>query len=124
MSNLFKTTEFVLSIARLCHEVNRAYCQALGDFTQLPWDEAPDWQKESACKGVEMHLQRPEAGPKASHESWLAEKVATGWQYGPVKDPSAKTHPCIVPFDELPREQQAKDFIFRAIVLELGHGKR
>ena len=25
-------------IARATHEVNRAYCRAIGDSTQVPWD--------------------------------------------------------------------------------------
>lgn len=104
------------AVARVCHEANRSYCVALGDMSQVPWEMAPDWQRASAIKGVELHLANPSAGPQASHESWMAEKVATGWVYGPVKDTAAKTHPCMVPFDQLPREQQAKDYIFRAIV--------
>ena len=103
-------------IARVCHEVNRAYCEALGDTSQPPWDEAPEWQKESAMSGVNLHINYPDAGPEASHVSWMKEKVDAGWVYGAVKDPEAKTHPCIVAFAELPREQQAKDFIFRAVV--------
>ena len=102
-------------IARVCHEVNRAYCQALGDMSQTAWEDAPAWQRESARMGVDMHLM-DDFGPEASHISWMKQKVEDGWVYGPVKDADAKTHPCIVPFDMLPREQQAKDFIFRAVV--------
>ena len=32
-------------IARVCHEVNRAYCKALGDESQLPWVDAPAMAK-------------------------------------------------------------------------------
>lgn len=103
-------------VARICHEVNRAYCQALGDNSQLAWMNSPEWQRRSAILGVRLHLNNPDAGPEASHESWMKEKEAEGWKYGEVKDPEAKTHPCMVPFDQLPREQQAKDFIFRAVV--------
>jgi hypothetical protein len=46
----------------------------------------------------------------------MKQKVADGWVYGPVKDAVKREHPCMVPFTELPREQQAKDFIFRAVV--------
>lgn len=106
-------------IARTCHEANRAYCQALGDDSQKSWDEAPEWQRESARNGVLFHL-NGDHGPEASHESWLAEKRAQGWKYGPVKDPEAKEHPCFVPYSELPPEQKAKDYIFRAIVHALG----
>lgn len=103
-------------IARVCHEVNRAYCQALGDQSQKPWEEAPDWQVKSAINGVIFHLANPDAGADHSHKEWLKEKEANGWRYGEVKDEVEKTHPCIVPFDDLPVAQQAKDFIFRSIV--------
>lgn len=102
-------------IARVCHEVNRAYCEALGDMSQPTWEDAPDWQRSSARMGVDLHLSG-DFGPEAGHISWSRQKVEDGWRYGPVKDPAARTHPCLVPFNELPREQQAKDFIFRAVV--------
>jgi hypothetical protein len=92
----------IKEMARVAHEVNRAYCQALEDFSQLPWEEAPQWQKDSAIAGVKMHLQNPNAGPEASHESWMEQKLADGWTYGETKDPEAKTHPCLVPFHALP----------------------
>jgi hypothetical protein len=103
-------------IARVCHEINRAYCEALGDTSQPKWEDAPEWQRESAYNGVLLHMGDPYAGPEASHKAWMAEKLAAGWKYGEVKDADAKTHPCLVPFSDLPREQQAKDFLFRAVV--------
>lgn len=103
-------------IARIAHEANRAYCLSLGDSSQQPWEFAPEWQRESARKGVELHLSNPDAGPEASHESWMAHKLAEGWRYGPFKDEKQKTHPCLMPFQYLPREQQAKDYLFRGIV--------
>src|SRR5688572_20112448 len=102
-------------IARVAHEVNRAYCQALGDNSQPTWEDAPEWQRSSAANGVRFHADNPDAGPDHSHNAWLADKKADGWKYGPVKNPDAKEHPCFVPYDELPAEQKAKDFIFRAI---------
>jgi hypothetical protein len=103
-------------IARVAHEINRAYCEALGDRSQKSWDDAPAWQRDSEINGVRFHLENPGAGPEASHESWLAEKREAGWRYGPVKNETSKEHPCFVPFTELPREQQAKDFLFRGVV--------
>lgn len=100
--------------ARAAHEANRAYCLALGDASQLSWDDAPEWQKSSARKGVAGVLAGN--GPRESHESWLAEKRATGWRYGPVKDPAKKEHPCFVPYDELPPAQKSKDGIFVGVV--------
>jgi hypothetical protein len=103
------------AIARLCHEVNRAYCLSIGDDSQPRWENAPEWQKKSAIIGVEFHLNN-ETTPEQSHESWLKDKIADGWVYGEVKDPEKKTHPCMVPYDQLPVEQRTKDYLFKSIV--------
>lgn len=105
-------------IARLAHEVNRAYCTAIGDFSQPAWDDAPDWQIQSIINGVNFHLNN-DATPEESHENWLKEKVAHGWVYGEKKDPEARTHPCVLPYDQLPLDQKVKDHLFRAIVKTL-----
>lgn len=105
-----------VAIAKMAHEINRAYCLAIGDTSQTTWEDAPDWQKDSAVKGVIFHLENPNATPENSHESWLKEKEADGWKYGPVKNPETKEHPCFVPYAELPVEQKAKDYLFRQAV--------
>jgi len=106
-------------IAQVAHEINRAYCASLGDVSQAAWSDAPEWQRQSAMAGVAMHIANPTATPADSHASWLAEKIAAGWIYGPVKDADKKEHPCCVPYDELPAEQKAKDYLFRAVVHQL-----
>ncbi len=106
-------------IAFLCHEVNRAYSQALGDDTHVTWEDAPEWQRTSAVNGVVFVANNPDATPADTHANWLAEKEADGWVYGETKDPVAKTHPRLLPYDQLPVEQRVKDSIFRAIVLAL-----
>ena len=107
-------------IAQIAHETNRAYCHSIGDDSQPTWEEAPQWQRESAINGVHFHLKAHANGQKppasASHDSWLAEKEAAGWKYGPVKDPEKKEHPCFVPYGELPLEQRMKDYLFAAVV--------
>lgn len=108
----------VLTIAKVAHEVNRAFCQSVGDYSQPKWDEAPDWQVTSACNGVEFHMNN-ETTPRDSHENWMSMKRADGWVYGPVKDALAKTHPCMVPYHDLSTEQKSKDYIFKAVVESL-----
>lgn len=104
------------AIARVCHEANAAWCEAHGDDSQLPWAHAAQWQRDSAIAGVQFALAHPDAPPSAQHDAWSKDKLADGWKYGPVKDPTKKEHPCLVPFEELPPPQQAKDRLFRAIV--------
>jgi len=105
----------VARIAKVCHEANRAYCYSLGDRSQPAWEAAPEWQRESARAGVIFHM-TGDHGPEASHESWMAQKKAEGWTYGPVKNPERKEHPCMLPYIGLPLQQVSKDHIFRGIV--------
>lgn len=105
-------------IAKVAHEVNKAYCEALGDTTQVSWEDAPGWQKDSAVDSVIFH-QCGDHDASASHEAWWQEKRNAGWVYGPIKDAEKKTHPCCVVFSALPVEQKAKNYIFKAVVKEL-----
>ena len=106
-------------IAKVSYAVNRAYCESLGDFSFGSWEDAPEWQRAANRAGVNFHLCHPEAPPSESHESWLSMKKADGWTYGSKKLPEKKMHPCMVPFEDLPQAQQAKDFIFKAVVESL-----
>jgi RyR domain len=106
-------------IARVCHEVNRAYCAAIGDNSQPTWEAAEQWQRDSAIMGVKATIARPDGKPEDSHTNWLAHKKSEGWTYGPKKDPATKQHPCMVPYDQLPAEQRVKDHLFIAVVRTL-----
>lgn len=108
--------EQVLIIAKACHEANRVWCQSEGDNSQMHWDYAEQWQRDSAIKGVEFRLKNPDAPASAQHDAWSYDKKANGWVYGEIKDAEKKTHPCLVPFNELPVFQQKKDRMFQAIV--------
>lgn len=103
-------------IARVAHEINRGYCASLGDLSQPAWQDAADSHQASILAGVDMHLANPDATPEQSHEAWLAQKTADGWKYGETKDAKKKEHPCFRPYAELPPEQRAKDYLFRATV--------
>jgi hypothetical protein len=104
----------IVACARAAHEANRAYCIAIGDNSQLHWEDAPDWQRTSSMNGVRGVIAGN--GPEQSHGSWMAEKLATGWKYGPVKDADKKEHPCMVAYDQLPPEQRAKDAVYVVVV--------
>lgn len=46
---------------------------------------------------------------KNVHEVWSAGRLAEGWTYGKVRDDARKTHPCLVPYEELPESEKAYD---------------
>jgi hypothetical protein len=107
-------------IASVAYEANAAYCRSIGDGSQPSWVNASTWQRQSALKGVQFHLDCHARGetpsPSASHNAWLNEKHVAGWVYGPVKDVEKKEHPCFVLYEELPFEQRMKDYLFGAVV--------
>lgn len=109
----------VKDVARVAHEINKAYCHSIGDDSQADWDDAPEWQKSSAINGVKFHLAHPDAKPSASHESWLKQKEDEGWKWGPEKDADKKEHPCFVPYEQLPVQQKSKDYLFKQVVHSL-----
>lgn len=108
--------------ARIAHEVNRAYVYATTNIQEPTWEDAPKWQKESAIAGIQMHwdryAQKLTVHPWDSHEAWMKQKQEDGWKYGPIKDPAKKEHPCLLPYSELPADQQAKDYLFGAVAFQ------
>jgi len=101
--------------AQYAHEANRAYCESIGDNSQSPWPDASDHTKESARTGIRAIWNGEVRTPEDSHNSWLRFKEADGWHYGPVKDEVRKTHPCFVPYKDLPDDMKIKDYIFHAV---------
>lgn len=105
-------------IAYVCHEANRALQYIQGDpAPSPPWDQAPADQVKSAVQGVRDVA----AGttPEQLHDTWCKGKVDDGWTYGPVKDAVAKTHPCLVPYDQLDAGQRTKDAVYLAVASTL-----
>lgn len=106
----------VENLARIVHEANRAYCISIGDNSQPHWEDAPQWQKDSAIAGVDFRFANPQATAADLHQSWLNQKMKDGWRLGPVKDAEKKEHPCMIPYSELPYEQKVKDHLFQGIL--------
>ncbi|RKZ70515.1 MAG: hypothetical protein DRQ48_00835 [Gammaproteobacteria bacterium] len=102
----------ILEIAEACHEVNSAYCTVVGDKV-IPWKGMGIGLRASIVSGVQGALGG--TTPRQSHTNWLANREELGWVVG-ARDDKAKTHPCMVPYDELPTSQKAKDKIFLAVV--------
>lgn len=110
----------VHDIARVCHEANRALQAINGEEVGPEWDDAPKWMRDSAEDGVTNIIAG--ATPRESHENWMRYRAADGWVYGEVKDESLKTHPCMVPYDDLPYSQRIKDSLFHGVVHALTEG--
>ena len=105
--------------AEAAHEVNRIFCAVTGDASQRPWSEAEEWQKTASLQGVKVALAG--ASSRELFEAWAAAKRAEGWVHGPEKDGTKKTHPCLVPYDDLPFEQKLKDVLYSTTIRTMHH---
>lgn len=114
----FVNQERIQLIARVCVEANKGFMEAMG-LTAAGWQEAAEWQRESSRKSVVFHIEHPYAAVSAQHEAWVRQKLKEGWTYGAVKDDALKTHPSLVPYEQLPKYQPQKDAMFVAIIKAL-----
>ena len=50
-----------------------------------------------------------EAMAKNVHEVWAESRISQGWTYVPERNDALKTHPCLVPYEDLPEVEKAYD---------------
>jgi ryanodine receptor 2 len=46
---------------------------------------------------------------KNSHDNWATQRIRDGWRFGLYRDDSAKLHPCLVSYEELPESEKVYD---------------
>lgn len=46
---------------------------------------------------------------KNVHEVWSETRISQGWMYGARRNDELKTHPCLVPYENLPEEEKEYD---------------
>lgn len=104
------------TVAELCHELNRYWCEMLGDHHLNAWFATDKAHRDSVIAGVRYRKLNPDSTPEEQHDAWRHHKLAEGWTYGPVKSDRLKLHPNLVDYNDLPFEQRFKDYLFRAVV--------
>jgi ryanodine receptor 2 len=58
---------------------------------------------------------------KNVHEVWAKSRIEEGWRYGEMRSDELKTHPCLVPYEELPELEKAYDRNTALSTLKLIH---
>lgn len=66
---------------------------------------------EKGFKSASLHLsdEEVETMAKVEHIRWCWDKILHGWFFGKVKDARKKTHPSIIPYEDLPESEKEKD---------------
>ena len=55
MNQIYSTEQ----IAKVCHDAQKSFCEAIGDTSQVAWEQAPEWQKEIAKSVVVFCMDNP-----------------------------------------------------------------
>ncbi|MEM2695607.1 MAG: RyR domain-containing protein [Thermoproteota archaeon] len=61
---------------------------------------------------LEISKEELEMLAKALHDRWMEEKLRQGWTYGPVKNIEKKTHPDLIPYEDLPEDKKELDRMY------------
>ncbi len=118
-ADTFLPLEKIEKIARTAHDAIRGWRLANGQDGIPEWADAPEWMISATKESVIAVLRDPHMAASTQHEQWMAAKIRDGWTYGAVKDPDARTHPLLIPFDQLPEVERMKDTLMNAIVVAL-----
>lgn len=106
------------TVAQIAHAAMMILQQAQQDpHPSPPWDYLTPEVKANAVAGVEAI--RGGMTPQENHERWRAQLLGAGWKLGDRKDPYARTHPLLRPWDELTAAAQERDRLFAHVVLAL-----
>ncbi len=50
-----------------------------------------------------------EAMARNVHEVWAAGRIKEGWTFGTIRNDQNKTHPCLIPYEQLPESEREYD---------------
>jgi hypothetical protein len=118
MKVILPDDEYITMVARYATELNRTVRMMDGQdagppFTEL---EKSDPEKYEGVRAAVRHaLYSPYysgSNPIEQHNAWVYAKLKLGWTYGPREDKNKKTHPCLLPYDELSVIDRFKDVVF------------
>ena len=103
-------TEWIYEVARL---------EAIASRRRIVpeiWEKRDEVFKDQMTSYVEGLRGKTLPTPEEAHDSWWRKYEEMGWKFGEVRDTEKKTHPDMIPFNDLPKDEQDKDEIFLALV--------
>ena len=109
----------VRGIASVCQETLKAYTRAVGLHHESAWSLVIPEDRVFADRLIGTLLDHPAWMPYQIHNEWCDRMEASGWKYGPEKNTEKRTHPLLVEWSELTKQQQCYWFLYRSTVLSL-----
>ena len=101
---------FVYDAARL------AAIAAEAPIIPVPWAEREQAFKDQFLNVIERQCgEQRSSSPEELHGSWMQAYFAMGWVYGEKYNRVEKTHPDLVPYNQLGQLERDKDAVFVAL---------
>lgn len=110
------------NIARLVHTALSEWSEINGQPPYPKWEAAPHWMHEKTIKSVKFVLDSPNLTAKDMHDHWSETRLSEGWRFGLTKDPIEKTHPMLIPYEDLPEFEKRKDALVISIARAMTEG--
>lgn len=105
-----RQAEFVYEGARI------AALAAQAPIIPEPWADREDEFRTQFVEVIERQCgPMRSSSPAELHGGWVQAYIDMGWTYGPERCQEKKTHPDMVPYDQLGQLEQDKDAVFVAL---------
>lgn len=103
-------------IASIVHSVTMRFPRSDGSYPES-WGNIPyDAQKQAAFAVERLDKVPIHRTPEELHQLWCELNERQGWVYGEKWCPINKTHPCMIPYEQLSDAQKLKDEIWGTLV--------
>ena len=117
--------------ARFVYEACRLHAQYLGcPVVPAPFDEREEDFRKQFFETIQGYMEElydditelaekgiSEEEQRKAHDSWMERYFEMGWKYGEEYNPEKRTHPDLVPYDELDPKEKIKDEVFLWMVI-------
>lgn len=113
-----KTTVEKWERAKAIYEATRVEAKwSKRSIVPEPWEQRDEKFRKQFVAIIDKYLKQDKLPtPEEAHDSWMQSYFDMGWKYGETRDVGNKTHPDLLPFNELPQDERDKDAIFLAFV--------
>jgi len=105
-------------VTKLIYEAARKEAEWSGrSIVPEAWEDRDEKFRKQMVDVVQKYIKSNKIPtPEEAHNSWVKAYLDMGWKYGKVRDTKKKTHPDLLPFDQLPKDERDKDAIFLSLV--------
>lgn len=104
-----------LTIAIVCYEAVKAFLEQNQTYLSS-WELSNKEDRESLLDYIEFVFKTNQSSRNSGlHDFWFNNMKEVGWKVGPLNF-EEKTHPFLIPFDQLPEIERQKDALIIGII--------